>query len=108
MIPWVHVDTAKVPGGGELKLMQRGSEFSILASAVTLMNSRMSGSEIALAELVCDRLRGRTHCHMLIGGYGMGYAAVRTVQTCSQCRDCGRRTRAKGHRVGTRPNGRTN
>src|SRR5947208_6807650 len=73
MIPWAHVDTATVPGGGELKLMQRGSEFSIMAGAVTLMNSRMSGSEIALAELACDRLRGRTNCRMLIGGYGMGF-----------------------------------
>ena len=44
MLPWVHLDTAAVPGGGELKLMRRGNEFSILAGSVTLMNSRMSGS----------------------------------------------------------------
>jgi len=73
MIPWVHLDTAKVPGGGELKLMRRGGEFSIVAGAIALMNSRMSGSEIALAELACDRLRGRRNCRMLIGGYGMGF-----------------------------------
>jgi spermidine synthase len=73
MIAWVHLDTAKVPGGDELKLMRRGGEFSIMAGAVTLMNSRMSGSEIALAELACERLRGRKDCRMLIGGYGMGF-----------------------------------
>lgn len=74
MIPWVHLDTASVPGGeGELKLMWRGDEFSIMAGNITLMNSRMSGSEIALAELACDRLRGRRHCRVLIGGYGMGF-----------------------------------
>jgi spermidine synthase len=73
MLPWVHLDTATVPGGGELRLMQRGNEFSIMAGATTLMNSRMSGSEIALAELACDRLRGRKNCRMLIGGYGMGF-----------------------------------
>jgi spermidine synthase len=73
MIPWVHLDTAKVPSGDELKLMRRGSEFSIMAGTTTLMNSRMSGSEIALAELACDRLRGRRNCRMLIGGYGMGF-----------------------------------
>jgi spermidine synthase len=73
MIPWVHLDTATVPGGDTLKLMQRGSEFSIVAGATTLMNSRMSGSEIALAELACDRLRGRRNCRVLIGGYGMGF-----------------------------------
>ena len=73
MIPWVHLDTAKVPGDGELRLMQRDREFSIMAGATTLMNSRMSGSEIALAELACDRLRSRTDCPILIGGYGMGF-----------------------------------
>ena len=73
MLPWVQLDTAKVPGGGELRLMQRGGEFSILAGATPLMNSRMSGSEVTLAELACDRLRSRKHCRMLIGGYGMGF-----------------------------------
>jgi spermidine synthase len=73
VIPLVHLDTATVPGGGELRLMQRGNDFSIWAGATALMNSRMSGSEIALAELACDRLRGRKNCRMLIGGYGMGF-----------------------------------
>ncbi len=73
MQPWIHLDTAKVPGGGELKLMQRGGEFSINAGPLALMNSRMSGSEIALAEIACERLRGRPKIHFLIGGYGMGF-----------------------------------
>src|SRR5580765_2691632 len=73
MLPWIHLDTATVPGGGELKLMQRGSEFSINAGATTLMNSRERGSEIALAEVACARLGGRKNCAMLIGGYGMGF-----------------------------------
>lgn len=73
MIPWVHLDTAKVPDGGDLKLMRRGDEFSILAGPITLMNSRMSGSEIALAELACDHVRDRRNCHVLVGGYGMGF-----------------------------------
>jgi spermidine synthase len=74
MIPWVQLDTADVPGGeGTLTLMQRGGEFSIRAGAIVLMSSRMSGSEIALAELACERLRGRRNCRMLIGGYGMGF-----------------------------------
>ena len=74
MIPWIHLDTATVPdGGSELRLMRRGNEFAILAGNVTLMSSRMSGSEEALAALACDRLRGRKNCHMLIGGYGMGF-----------------------------------
>ena len=75
MIPWVHLDTAKVPGGGKdaLRLMQRGGEFAIFAGATPLMNSRMSSSEVILAEIACARLRGRRKCRMLIGGYGMGF-----------------------------------
>jgi spermidine synthase len=73
MIPWVHLGTATVPGGGDLRLMQRGAEFSIMAGPIPLMNSRMSSSEVALAELACDHLRGRRNCRVLIGGYGMGF-----------------------------------
>ncbi len=73
MIPWVHLDTAAVPGGGTLKLMQRGQEFSILAGNVTLMNSRMSSSEALLAEVACQYVRERRRCQVLIGGYGMGF-----------------------------------
>ena len=55
MIPWVHLATAKVPGGGEdLRLKRRGNEFSIMLGTNELMNSRLSGSEEALAKL-CDR-----------------------------------------------------
>ena len=80
MLPWVHLDTATVPGGGELRLLRRGGEYSIMAGAITLMSSRMSGSEVSLAEVACDRLRGRKNCRMLIGGYGMGFT-LRAVLT---------------------------
>jgi spermidine synthase len=74
MIPWIHLDTATVPDGGELRLMQRGTEFSIMAGGgIELMNSRLSGSERALATLVCERLQARPRARMLIGGLGMGF-----------------------------------
>lgn len=72
--PWILLDTADVPGGkGNLRLMRRGSEFSIMAGSTSLMNSRMSGSEEALASLSWDRISGRKQPHMLIGGLGMGF-----------------------------------
>jgi len=61
------------PGGGELRLKQRGTEFSIMLGTNELMNSRLSGSEEALAKLSCDRIRARRSPHMLIGGLGMGF-----------------------------------
>ncbi|RZM05689.1 MAG: spermidine synthase, partial [Sphingomonas sp.] len=73
MIPRVLLGTAQVPGGGELRLLQRGAEFSIMLGANELMNSRLSGSEEALAEQACDRIGGRPGVRMLIGGLGMGF-----------------------------------
>ena len=73
MIPWSHLDSAQVPDGGELRLMRRGTEFSIMMGTNELMNSRLSGSEEALANLVGDRLPERPHPRILIGGLGMGF-----------------------------------
>ena len=73
MIPWVLLDTAKVPGGDELRLKQRGAEFAIMLGNNELMNSRLSGSEEALATIACERIRNRPKPRMLIGGLGMGF-----------------------------------
>ena len=74
MNPWVLLDEVDVPGdGGAMKLYQRAFEFSISVKNEELMNSRMHGSEDALAELACERLAGRQHPRVLIGGLGMGF-----------------------------------
>lgn len=67
------IGTAAVPGGGELRLFRRGEDFMIVLDRNELMNSRMSGSEEALATMTAERLRGRAAPHLLIGGYGMGF-----------------------------------
>ncbi len=73
MIPWVHLDSAEMPGGGELRLIRRGAEFSIMLGRIELMNSRRSGSEEALAVLSCERIGDRPRPRMLVGGLGMGF-----------------------------------
>jgi spermidine synthase len=74
MIPWLLLDTAQIPGGtDELRLMQRGTEFSIMLGHSELMNSRRSGSEESLATLTCRRIREREKPQILIGGLGMGF-----------------------------------
>ncbi|ATQ70353.1 spermidine synthase [Methylosinus sp. 3S-1] len=74
MIPWTLIDTAPVPGGeGELRLKRRGAEFSIMLGANELMNSRLSGSEEALATLSCAKVAERSQPRVLIGGLGMGF-----------------------------------
>jgi spermidine synthase len=74
MIPWVLIDCAKVPGGThELRLMRRGDEFSIRLGTTELMNTRLFGSEEALAVLAAARLRDASAPEVLIGGLGMGF-----------------------------------
>ena len=74
MIPWLVLDTAPIPGdAGQLRLLQRGTEFSIQLGHNELMNSRLSGSEKALATLAAERVGGRVGARFLIGGLGMGF-----------------------------------
>jgi spermidine synthase len=73
MIPWEKLAVAQIPGGGELRLMRRGAELSIMSGAIELMNSRLSGSEEALASLTCAPLADAVRPRVLIGGLGMGF-----------------------------------
>ncbi|MBX4889997.1 hypothetical protein J2J97_25095 (plasmid) [Rhizobium bangladeshense] len=74
MLPWIQLDSATIPGeDGELRLKQRGNEFSIMLGANELMNSRLSGSEEALATLSWERIRTHQKPRILIGGLGMGF-----------------------------------
>jgi spermidine synthase len=83
MIPWEFLDSTKVPGGaGEICLYKRGEEFSIRVNGRELMNSRVHGSEEALAELASARVANHLRAQVLIGGLGMGYtlaAALRRI-----------------------------
>ena len=72
MTPRELIDIAPVPGGESLRLYRRGADHMIVLDRNELMNSRMSGSEEALATMTCARL-GMKAPHLLIGGYGMGF-----------------------------------
>ena len=74
MIARELLDTAAIPGGGELRLFRRelkgADEYSIMLGRIELMNSRLSGSEEALATLTCAGLQVKNP-RLLIGGYGI-------------------------------------
>ena len=53
--------------------MRRGAEFSIMLGTNELMNSRLSGSEAALATLAAKRIEKVAKPRVLIGGLGMGF-----------------------------------
>lgn len=82
MAPWILLDSAQVPGhGGELRLYQRGDECSIkVEGRGELMNSRVHGSEDALAEHTCARLADCLKPRLLIGGLGMGFTLAESLR----------------------------
>ncbi len=82
MRPWELLDTTAVAGeANELHLYRRGEEFSIKSGHCELMNSRVHGSEDALAELGCQRIKNRSAVQVLIGGLGMGFTLASALQT---------------------------
>jgi len=81
MRPWELLDSTMVPGeGSEMRLYRRGEEYSIKTGYTELMNSRIHGSEDALAELACQRLNDKDTACVLIGGLGMGFTAATALQ----------------------------
>lgn len=81
MIPRELLATAEVPGGDEpLRLIRRGSEYSIMLGANELMNSRLSGSEEAMSTLAAARIAGVSAPRVLIGGLGMGFTLRTALQ----------------------------
>jgi len=70
-----------------MSLLRRGDELVIRVDDRELMGSRVHGSEDALADLACDRLRDCTAARVLVGGLGMGFtlaAALRRVGSAGQ------------------------
>ena len=83
MIPRNRIGTALIPGTNvELQLYQSGDLFSIkIPGRGDLMNSRMHGSEKALAELACARIARVKKPRVLIGGLGMGFTLAAALAT---------------------------
>jgi len=81
MIAWELLGRAPVPGNDDvLSLYKRDREFSIRMGGCEIMNSRLHGSEEALAELACARIAGRPEARVLIGGLGMGFTLAAALR----------------------------
>ncbi|MGB0134758.1 MAG: hypothetical protein WBP53_13045, partial [Dokdonella sp.] len=75
------IDTASIPGGGELRLFEDGEHFSIkIAGGGDLMSTRMHGSEDALARIACERIAHASSPCMLVGGLGMGFTLAAALE----------------------------
>jgi len=81
VIPWEELGRAEIPGHeGEITLLKRGTEFSMRIAGTALMNSRLHGSESALAEITCSRIKRKSGLRILIGGLGMGYTLAAALE----------------------------
>ena len=82
MIPRILLGTALIPDTDmQLQLYQSGELFSIkIPGRGDLMNSRVHGSEKALADLACENLRGNANPRLLIGGLGMGFTLAAALK----------------------------
>ena len=74
--------TAIIPDTNvQLQLYQSGELFSIkIPGRGDLMNSRVHGSEKALAELACENLHHKPNPRLLIGGLGMGFTTAAALK----------------------------
>ncbi|MFL0804308.1 MAG: hypothetical protein K6L81_11360 [Agarilytica sp.] len=87
MLPTTLLGAANIPNnGGELRLTQRGDEFSIHLKGAggALMTSRVHSSEIALAELGCAHIQGKERSTVLVGGMGMGFTLAAALNATSK------------------------
>ena len=80
---FVLLDTTPIPeNGGALCLFEYGEDFVIKiqgGDGGQLMNTRMHGSEDALAEIPCRKVAGRPGSRVLIGGLGLGFTLQRVL-----------------------------
>ena len=81
---FVLLDTTPIPdNGGALCLFEYGEDFVIKiqgGDGGQLMNTRMHGSEDALAEIPCRKVAGRADSRVLIGGLGMGFTLASALK----------------------------
>jgi spermidine synthase len=75
---------ARIPDTAvELKLHEHGDRFAIsIPGRGELMNTRVHGSEIVLADATIARLGPRSSQRILIGGLGMGFTLAATLAAC--------------------------
>jgi len=79
MRAWELLGQTRTPDGTEMALTRRDQEYVILANGLSLMSSRMHGSEEALAGVACRDLRKLERPCVLVGGLGMGFTLRATL-----------------------------
>ena len=80
---WTLLGEAAIPGSRQSLLLHQGKDdfvISISSGGGELMSTRKHGSEDALGELPCRKLRNRDSARVLIGGLGMGFTLAAVLK----------------------------
>ncbi len=80
MKPFLTLAQSRTPEGADLTLHAHDKHFYLRVNRQPLMGTNSSESEKVLAQLACDRLRGKSAARILIGGLGFGFTLRRVLE----------------------------
>ena len=78
--PFRTLAQTRTPDGSLLTLHEHDGEYFLKLNGRQLMSTTATTSELMLAELPCEGLRGRADTCVLIGGLGLGYSLKRVLE----------------------------
>ena len=80
MKPFRTLAETRTPDGSRFTLHEHDGEFFLKLNGRQLMSTTSTTSELLLAQLPCDGLRGRADACVLIGGLGLGFSLQRVLE----------------------------
>jgi spermidine synthase len=78
--PFRNLAETRTPDGSRFTLHEHDGEFFMKLNGRQLMSTTSTTSELLLAQLPCDGLRGRADACVLIGGLGLGFSLQRVLE----------------------------
>jgi SAM-dependent methyltransferase len=78
--PFRNLARTPTPDGSLLTLHEHDGEYFLKLNARQLMSTTSTASELLLAQLPCEGLRGRADTRVLIGGLGLGFSLRRVLE----------------------------
>jgi spermidine synthase len=84
MIPFRNLAQTRTPDGSTFSLHEHDGDFFLKLNGRQLMSTTATTSELLLAELPCEGLRGRADACVLIGGLGLGFSLLRVLELVGQ------------------------
>ena len=80
MKPFRTLAQTRTPDGSQFTLHEHDGQYFLKLNGRQLMSTTSTTSELLLAQLPCEGLRGRADTCVLIGGLGLGFSLQRTLE----------------------------